>query len=159
MNNLVSLDYVDSYNIGKVQESIERAFEELKISTKFKPKMKVLIKPCLPFAESSDKAKTTHRSLVRAVVNIFSKMGVSCIVADSPFKKFSTTNLDNVYVNTGMLEMANQTACELNHNLSTCIINTPNGVKAKSLTILDVVNEVDAIINIGKINIQENRVY
>ena len=159
MNNLVSLDYIDSYKTAKVQEKLEKAIEDLKLASKFKPKMKVLIKPCLPFAESQDKAKSTHPAVVRAVVNILSNMGVTCIVADSPFKKFSVTNLDSVYLNTGMLEVANTSRCELNHNLSTYKIDTPNGVKTKSLTLLEVVNEVDAIINIGKINIKENLGY
>ena len=159
MSNLVHLSYIDNYKTSKIEECLMSSFENLKISSVFKPKMKVLIKPCLPVSESQDKAKTTHPSIVRALVNILSKMGVKCIVADSPYKKYSTTNLDQVYLNTGMLEVANLTSCELNHNLKTSKIETPNGVKAKSLTILDVVNEVDAIINVGKININENLGY
>ena len=125
MNNLVHLSYIDSYSTSKIEESLNVALEELKVMAKFKPKMKVLIKPCLPVSESQDKAKTTNPSVVRAIVNILSKIGISCIVADSPYKKYSTANLDQVYLNTGMLEVANLTTCELNHNLNTLGLNLP----------------------------------
>ena len=110
-------------------------------------------------AVSPDTAETTHPSVVRAMVNILAEKGVKCIVADSPYKKYTLSNLEQVYLNTGMLEVANLTPCELNKNLKICKIDTPKGVMAKSLTILDVVNEVDAIINIGKVKIDENLGY
>lgn len=159
MNNLVSLSYLDSYNVGNIEECLRASMEELKLFGKLRPKMKVLIKPSLPVSESQDKAKTTNPAIVRAIVNILSKMGVTCVVADSPYKKYSRTNLDQVYLNTGMLEVANLTTCELNRNLKTFKMDIPNGIKAKHLTLLDVVNDVDAIINVGKININENLGY
>ena len=159
MNNLVSLSYLDSYNVANIEECLRASMEELKLFGKLRPKMKVLIKPSLPVSESQDKAKTTHPAIVRAIVNILSKMGVTCVVADSPYKKYSRTNLDQVYLNTGMLEVANLTTCELNRNLKTFKMDIPNGIKAKHLTLLDVVNDVDAIINVGKININENLGY
>ena len=156
MNKLVSLEYLDDYSIEKLEQAIEQGIERLNLTTLFKPKMKVLIKASLSCDVSPDKAETTHPSVVRAIVNYLSKIGVSCVVADSPFKKYNLTNLNSVYLNTGMLEMANLTTCELNHNLRTCNIKIPNGVATKQLTVLDVINDVDAIINVGKLKIDEN---
>lgn len=156
MNNQVFLDYVENYDVDNIQNALEQSFEILKLKSVFKPKMKVLLKVCMPYSISADAGQTTHPSVVIAVAKILTKMGVKCVLADSPYKKYSTAALDDVYLNTGMLEVANLTTCELNHNLATTRVETPNGVKAKSMTVLDVVNDVDAIINIGKVKI-DNR--
>jgi uncharacterized protein (DUF362 family) len=58
-----------------------------------------------------------------------------------------------------MLEVANSTKCELNRNLKTCKIEIADGVATKSLTLLDVINDVDAIINVGKIKVDNNLGY
>lgn len=159
MSKNVFLDYIDNYNIKNVQASLEKALFNLGLTEMFKPKTTVLIKACLPYAVSPDLAETTHPSVVRAMVNILTEKGVKCIVADSPYKKYTLSNLEQVYLNTGMLEVANLTPCELNKNLKICKIETPKGVMAKNLTLLDVVNEVDAIINIGKVKIDEKLGY
>ncbi len=155
MSKLVSLDYLNDYNIEDLRKSIENGFVDLNIKNKLKSKMKVLIKVCLPEAVSKDNAETTHPAVVRAVVDYLTQSGVECIVAECPNKKFSLTYLDDVYLNTGMLEMANLTKCLLNRNLSTADVEIPNGVMTKGVTVLDVINQVDAIINIGKLKIDE----
>lgn len=159
MNKLVSLDYLNDYNIDELKAVIENALDHLNIRNNFKPKMKVLIKVCLPEPVSKDSAEGTHPAVVRAVVDVLTKIGVECIVAESPVKKHSLAYLDEVYLNTGMLEMANLTTCTLNRNLSTATIEIPEGVMTKGVTILDVVNQVDAIINVGKLKIDENLGY
>lgn len=159
MKKNVSLNYLDDYNIIKLQKVVEEIFEDFDLHAKFKPKMKVLIKVCLPCATSQDKAETTNPAVVRAVVNVLNKMGVSCIVADSPYQKYSTAHLDKVYLNSGMLEMANLTNCELNHNLSTIKLSVPNGVMTKTIKILEIATQVDAIINIGKLKFDEDLGY
>ena len=159
MSRNVLLDYVDNYDISSIQHSLEKAFFSLDIGNLFKSKKKVLVKVCLPYSVPPDNAETTHPSVVRAVVNILSNYGVQCIVADSPYKKYSHMTLDQVYVDTGMLEMANLTKCELNRNLKTFEVNCLYGVKNKSLTLLDIINDVDMIVNVGKIKIDENLGY
>lgn len=159
MKNLVSLTYLDSYDNLKVKTAIETAFFNLKIDTIIKPNMKVLLKVCLPQSIQPDSAETSHPSIVRGVVDMINSLGAKCIIADSPYKTYSLSHLDEVYFDTGMLEVANSSNCELNHNLKIFTINTPNGLKAKSITLLDVINEVDVIINLGKIKIDENLGY
>lgn len=159
MSRTVWLDKIDEYNEKEIQNRLEHAFFDLDIKTQFKPKMKVLIKVCLPNNVSRDNAETTHPAVVSALVNYLSNMGVKCIVADSPYKKYSLDSLDNVYLNTGMLEVANTTKCELNRNLKTYKVDIPNGVATKSLVLLDVINDVDAIINVGKVKIDNKLGY
>lgn len=159
MNKMVSLEYLNDYNVEALQNACEDCFQRLGIKQKFQPNMNVLIKVCLPSDVSQDLAETTHPAVVQALVNVLSKCGVKCIVADSPEKRFTDEYLSDVYLNSGMLEMANLTTCELNHNLKTTTLEIPNGIKTKNLTILDVVNDVDAIINVGKLKMDENLGY
>lgn len=159
MNNIVSLQYLDDYNFLDLKNAVREGFENLNLTNIFKPKMKVLIKVCLPDAVSQDNAETTNPAVVRAVVDYLTKMDVLCIVADCPFKKHTESVLNAVYLNTGMLEMANLTSCELNRDLSTAYIEIPNGVMTKNVTILNIANQVDAIINIGKLKIDDKMGY
>ena len=159
MSKLVFLDYLNDYNINGLRDAVENSFRELNIKDLIKPNMKILIKACLPEAISKDNAETTHPAVVRALVDVLSKMGAKSIIADSPEGGFNEEQLSSVYLNTGMLEMANLTTCELNNNLRTTNIEVPNGVKTKRVTVLDVINEVDAIINVGKLKFDDNLGY
>ena len=159
MNNLVSLTYLDSYDDSKIKSAVESSFSKLKFDTIIKPNMKVLLKVCLPESVQPDSAETSHPAVVQGVVEVLSKLGAKCIIADSPYGNFTQSHLDSVYFKTGMLEVANSSDCELNHNLKTFSMDTPNGVKTKSITLLDVVNDVDVIINLGKIKIDEKLGY
>ena len=159
MNKFVTLEYLNDYNIEDLRKAVENSFQALNFKSKIKPNMMVLIKACLPDAVSKDSAETTHPQVVRAVVESLTKMGAKCVVADSPLKKNNENYLSEVYLNTGMLEMVNLTMCELNQNLKTTNIEVPNGVKTKGITVLDVINQVDVIINIGKLKFNENLGY
>lgn len=159
MKNLVSLTYIDSYDNLKIKSAVEQAFSNLNLDSIIKPNMKVLLKVCLPRSMQPDSAETSHPAIVQGVVDVLSDLGVNCIIADSPYNKYTVSHLDSVYFDTGMLEVANSSNCELNHNLKIVNINTPNGVKAKSITLLDIINDVDVIINLGKIKIDEKLGY
>ncbi len=159
MSNAVFLDYIEKYDVIEIKDAIREAFEILRLNNLFRPKMKVLIKACLPESASPDMAKTSHPAVITALVHVLTDFGVSCVVADSPYKKYSTNTLEEIYLNTGMLEVANLTTCELNHNLATTRLEVPNGKKTKSLQLLDVINHVDMIINVGKIKIDADLGY
>ena len=151
MSNLVSLEYLNDYGIDELRKAINNGLQLLGVKNKFKPNMKVLIKACLPFASSKDDGLTTHPAFIRGIVDCFNDMGVKCIIADSPENKFTEDHLSLVYFNTGMLEMANMTACELNTSLKTIEIEVPEGKRTKGIRVLEVINQVDAIINVGKL--------
>lgn len=159
MNEKVSLTYLDSYDTPQVEQAVKQGFELLGVSTLLKPKMRVLIKACLPNDENPDTAETSHPKIVGGIVNVLNGLGVECILADSPYKAYNKSNLEAVYVNTGMLGMSNGSKCELNYNLKTFTAEVPNGVKIKSVKLLDVLNEVDAVINLSKLKMDENLGY
>lgn len=159
MNNIVSLEYLNDYDIEELKKAIQKGFYRVGIKNLIKPQSKVLLKVCLPDAVSQDSAETTHPAVVRAVADCLYEIGVKCLVADCPKGKFNEHYFSDVYLNTGMLEMANLTTCELNQDLSTCNVEIPNGLKTKSVKILEVVNDVDCIINIGKLKFDEQMGY
>ena len=153
MSKKISLEYIDNYNLKNVQQTLESVFLKLNVEESLKNVRKVLIKVCIPEDTLPDMAVSTHPAVVAALVKILTNYGKACVVAESPYKKYTNTNLDKVFLNTGMLEVANLTTCELNRNLKTSKFNLPSGVMAKSIEMLDVINEVDAIINVGKLKI------
>ena len=74
MSNLVSLEYLNDYNIDSLNNAVENGFQRLGVKGIIKPQMKVLIKVCLPDAVSQDLAETTHPAVVRAVVDVLTKI-------------------------------------------------------------------------------------
>lgn len=159
MNNSVCLNYVDNYNVKDLQQILQNCFDQLGSFERLKAYNCVMLKVCMPSSANPDSAECTHPSVVRAVVNLLEQMGIKCVVVESPYKKYNTQNLDLAYLNSGLLEVANYTDCQLNHDLSTCEFELPDGKMTKCLCLLDMVNKVDAIINIGKIKIDTNLGY
>ena len=155
MNNTVSLKYLNDYSFTELENAVKDSFLKLNIQKLFKPKMKVMLKVCLPYNISPDSAETTHPALVQAIISVLSGMGVACLVADSPIKNFNQQKMDSLYITTGMLGVANSTKGELNYNYNVVKVSTPNGKKTKSLTLIDAINDVDLIINVAKLKVDE----
>ena len=155
MNNLVSLKYLDDYRLAVVNDAVRSCFADLNISRIIKPRSKILLKINTPGAYAPDQAKTTHPDIVRGIVDVLTEMNVSVTVIDSPYGKYSQEDLEKVYLETGMLDMANKTKCELNHNLHTYTQEVPNGKMLKFVELLYEINNADCIINVGKVNIDE----
>ena len=151
--NSVSLNYLDEYNITKIEKAISQAIVDLNIE--IKPKSRIMIKVCLPTSTSPDLAKTTNPAVVVGLVKVLNSYGAKCVIVDSPYKKYNNQILSQVYLNTGMLEVENLTTCELNYNLKTYTEQAPAGVRTKSFTLLEVVKNVDYIINLSKVKMDE----
>ncbi len=156
MRELVSLDYLEGYDIVKLENAVRESFLRLDLTKSIKPNMKVMLKVCIPCKANADQAETTNPNLVAAVINVLSEMKVKCIVADCPMTRFSPNKLESIYINTGMLEVNNLSPCELNRNFETEEVAFEAGVKAKSFTFLKLAQEVDAIINLSKLKIDED---
>ncbi len=155
MNNVVSIKYLDSYDISKVENAVRQMFANLDFFNKIRPKMKVMLKIALPYSADPDSAEISHPAIVCGIVNVLSEMGIKCVLADSPYGKISINRMESIYLDSGMLEVANMTKCELNRNLKATQIDLENGLKTKCLTLLDAINDVDAIINLSKIKVDE----
>ncbi|MGN0787746.1 MAG: DUF362 domain-containing protein [Candidatus Onthoplasma sp.] len=157
MNRLVSLKYVDSYDYETIENELMKQFDEQGLFLKLKPKMKVMLKVCLNPSMAPDCAETTHPNIVCAIANILTKFGASCELVDSQTgKKYSIEGLDETYITTGMLEVANLSKCTLNHNMKAIELETPYGRMRKNLILLEEIKNVDAIINVGKIKIDDS---
>ncbi len=159
MNNNVSLRTLESFDLKAVESAVRECFADIGIERIVRPKMRVLLKVALPESVHPDLALSTHPMVLRGIINILTELEVDVVVADSPYGKYTDVNQEDVYLNTGMLEVANTTKCELNRDLSTCQLETPSGVRTKSLHLLNVINNVDAIINVGKIKIDDSLGY
>ncbi len=159
MANLVFLQYLNDYDFDKLKSVVEETFRAHNINNKSVENKTILIKACLNKAVSKDVAETTHPAVVRAVVECLNSKGAKCILADCPEGKHSVKYLENVYFSTGMLDMANLTNCELNHDLKTSDLEINNGIKTKGVKVLELVKNVDAIINISKLKFDKKLGY
>lgn len=115
-----------------------------------KPGMKVMIKPDLYLETIPDHAKTTHPSIVSALADIIDKVGAKCIIADSPKSEFKQSKLDSVYSKTKMLEVSNNGHALLSSNDKICLRQNNNGEKSREIYLVDAINDVDVIVNVGK---------
>lgn len=156
MNNQVAIKHIDNCNVVEVQKTLTELFDKCGASKLFKNNLNVLIKVDAGIAVNPDSALTTHPAVVQAVVNILNSYGANCLVADTPAKQYSQNALDKIYFETGMLGVANSTKAELNHDLSVVELDIPNGKKTKSAWVLKSAWDADAIINIGKLRIDQN---
>ena len=159
MSDFVALNYIEEYDVKQIETSLRASFSSINACKDLKAKAKVLVLVNAPQAYSPNQANSTHPAVVSGVVNVLSEHGVNCIVAVSPYKSFSSIELDEVYISTGMLDVANSTKCELNRNLKTFNLPLNNGVATKSVKLLDIVNQVDAIVNIGKVKVDDSLGY
>ena len=85
MNNNVYLKYLDSYDIDSVRRAVRESFAQVNIEKMVKPKMKILIKICMPYKTTPDTGVCTHPAIVRGVIDVLNEFGVNCVVADSPY--------------------------------------------------------------------------
>lgn len=159
MSNMVSLNYIDNYDVRDITNIFEKVFFDMNLSEIFRPRMKIVLKVDLKGNYAPDLAKTTHPSVVNGLVNVLASKGVECIIVESPNKAYTLANLDDVYLDTGMLEVANSSKCKLNRDLKTQIYRFNNGVELKNVEMLDIINQADAIINIGKLKIDDKLGY
>ncbi len=156
MNNQVAIKHIDNYNVNHVQKTLNELFAACETNKLFKNNAKVLIKINAGLPVCPDAALTTHPAVVQALVNILSDLGAKCVVADAPQKQYTLNALDKIYFETGMLDVANSTKCQLNHDLSVAKLDIPNGVKTKSAIILQQALEADVIVNVGKLRVDDN---
>lgn len=120
-----------------------------------KPNQTVLIKADLYHSTEPNIAKTTNPNVVSALAELIGKIGARCIIADSPKGDFGLSKLDNVYVKTKMLEASNNGDATLNTNDEISVISNPNGEKCREIYIMDAINDVDVIINVGKFRCEQ----
>lgn len=156
-NSKVALQVCKDYVVDKVKRILEQEFDYLGGITKFiKPNSKVLIKPDLYMLTEPNKAKTTHPNIISALTELVEKAGAECIIADCPKGNFNQANLDKMYSKTQMLEASNDGYAVLNFNDAISIIHNKNGESERKFYVMDAINDVDVIINVGKFRCDKN---
>ena len=158
MNYKVSVNYCEDYDIKEVSNCIEKCIASLGgLSNFIKPKTKVMLKCSLSGKYEPNEAKSTHPTLVSVIAEKICKLGATCVIVDSA-ESCKSNAIDKIYEITEMLNVSNEGNAELNTNLNVFKVDV-DGVMTKQLTLLDVINECDVIINMPKLVVDENGVH
>jgi uncharacterized protein (DUF362 family) len=106
----VALVRCEDYEYQKVKESVERGIELLGGAELFvKPGEKILFKPNWLVADSPEKLTTTHPTVFRAMLEVFSSTGALFSYGDSPAMQSPELSARK----TGFLEVAEACGIQL----------------------------------------------
>jgi uncharacterized protein (DUF362 family)/Pyruvate/2-oxoacid:ferredoxin oxidoreductase delta subunit len=152
--NKVSIARCTDYQYNNVEKSVFQCLDEIPvIKQKVKSKARVLVKVNLLRGNSPEEAITTHPSVVEAIVRYLQGMGCSVIIGDSPGSalNFNEKLLHAVYKITGMLDVAQNTGCELNYDCSVIEVVNKAAKIAPNMQIIKVINDVDFVVSAAKL--------
>ncbi|WP_432409079.1 DUF362 domain-containing protein [Wukongibacter sp. M2B1] len=158
----VSIVKCNDYEYKKVEEAVFQCLDCLpEIKERIKPNAKVLIKANLARDDKPEEAITTHPSVVQAIVKYFHKANCKVIIGDSPGAPFgyNKKTLDSVYRATGMIDVANNTGCELNYDTSIVEVENENAVCLKRMTVIKIIEDVDLVISAAKLKTHAMMMY
>ncbi|HOB20501.1 MAG TPA: DUF362 domain-containing protein [Candidatus Atribacteria bacterium] len=140
------------YDPDSVYASVSKSLELLGGLDKYiKPGMRVLLKCNLLMKKRPEEAATTHPEVAAALARAVREAGAHPIIADSPGGLYTTSALKGVYKACGMEEVSNRDGIELNYNVETLEVNHPEGRLVKHLTVIRLLEEVDAVISVCKL--------
>lgn len=149
---LVALRRCETYENESVQQAIDDLFDLCGGVGRFVcPGDRVLIKVNLLMKRTPDRATTTHPAVARAIVRAVQKAGGEAILCDSPGGPYTRGMLAGVYETCGMKAVAEETGCALNDDFSVMERILPDGVAARKLDLLGVLDKVDKVITVGKL--------
>lgn len=147
---VVALCRCESYD--DAQAAIDEIFARCGgIENIVRPGQRVLIKLNLLMKRTPDRATTTHPSVARAIVRAVQRAGATAILADSPGGPYTKGMLAGVYDACGVSAVARETGCVLNEDFSTMTRSLPEGRVAKRLDLIGILDQVDAVISVGKL--------
>lgn len=153
----VAVKVCKEYDSDIVKCGLKECFDLIGgLQTFIKPNHKVLIKPDLYNSTEPNIAKTTNPNIVIALAELIAEIGAKCIIADSPKGDFKQSKIDSTYGKTQMLKASNNGHAMLNINEDIAIITNPNGETCRDIYVLDAINDVDIIINVGKLRCDKN---
>jgi len=150
----VSIARCNDYEYKRVEEAVYKCLDCIpEIREKIKPGTKVLIKANLARADRPEEAITTHPSVIEAIVRYFQRAKCRVIIGDSPGAPhgYSEKTLKLVYRETGMMDVANNTGCELNYDTSITKVINENAVCLKKMTMIKIIDDVDLVISAAKL--------
>ena len=148
----VSIVKCNDYEAEKVYQAVSRSIELLGGMKKFiRPGMKVVLKCNLLMRKKPEEAATTHPEVAAAVARLVKEAGATPIIADSPGGLFTQHALKTVYHACGMEEIARRDDIALNDNVGEVRVSHPEGKIIRSLTVMKLLQETDAVIDIAKL--------
>ena len=158
--SLVSIVKASQYDKTIVSKALEETFKNLGGVEKFiKPGMKVALKANLLMKKRPEEAATTHPVLVGELARIIKNAGADVLIIDSPGGPYTRSRLEDIYIGTGMKEIADEVGAELNFDTSEVEVQNPEGKYIKKLKILKPLVEADFVINLPKLKTHGQMVY
>jgi len=146
VRSTVSIVKCSNYS-RELPEALDRLLSHLGGITSFiKPGQSVVLKPNLLSDHAPEEAVTTHPELVRALIRVARRHGVSPVVADSPA---NVVKLERVWERTGFRSMCAEENVPL-LNLEECG-STAFKVNGFSFSIAKPLLDADVIISISKV--------
>ncbi len=140
------------YQPDRVDRAVRKSLNLLGgIERYVRPGAKVLIKPNLVTVRRPDGAVTTHPAVVKTIVQVVQAAGGLVTIADSPGGPFSRKRLEEIYVVSGMSQVAAETGAHLNYDLSTVNLPHLEGKLLKGVTVIKAVAEADTIITVPRL--------
>lgn len=148
----VSLVKCNSYELDEVELALEKSLRLIGgLDSYIKPGMKVLVKCNLLMKKKPEECTTTHPAVVEALVKKLKAVGAIPIIGDSPGGPFTPRLLRGIYSATGMIDVAQRTGAELNYNTNPMEVSFPEGKIIKKLTVMELLQDVDAVISVAKL--------
>ena len=158
--DLVSIVKASKYDKTIVRQALEKTFENLGGVEKFiRPGMKVALKANLVMKKRPEEAATTHPVFAGELARIIKSAGAEVLIIDSPGGPYTRSRLEDIYMGTGMREVAEETGAQLNFDTSEVEVQNAEGKFIKKLKILKPLAEADLVINLPKLKTHGQMVY
>lgn len=148
MSSLVSLQKCNSYNQNEVDKSVRKLFDNLGGIQKFiKGNQKVLLKPNVVKAASTEACVTTHPAVIEAIIKILKENNCDIYIGDDPFVDDTIDAMKTC----GIYDICKK------HNVKIAVFDkkikavNEKGLVVKEFNLTHYFDEVDAIINIPKL--------
>ncbi|MBM4250189.1 MAG: DUF362 domain-containing protein [Euryarchaeota archaeon] len=148
----VSIRTCPGYDHPRVREALRLCLGDLGgIGAFVKRGETVVLKVNLLRAARPAEAVTTHPSVVLALSREVEAAGGLPLVADSPSGTVGAGRLRRIYEMSGLLELEKRGELRLNRDLSVRRVSNPRGKVLRSVDVLKVVHEADAVITVPKL--------
>ncbi len=156
----ISIAASQTYNYQEVEKAVFSCLHCFPgIKTKMKSGSRVLVKINLLKRNAPEDAVTTHPAVVEAVVRYLQAEGCRVIIGDSPGGPFTVSRLRSVYKAAGMLQVAENTGCELNYDTSAVDVINEKAKKLRHMQVIKVMEEVDFVVSVAKLKTHGMMVY
>lgn len=152
METDISVCSCENYEYGRLKAALLRSFENLGGVGKFINKGdRVLLKVNLVMKKKPEDAATSNPEFVAALSEILIEHGAEVIIGDSPGGLFNDIVLQGIYKTCGMSYAAEKSGAKLNHNTGSVNMQNPRAKKLKTLTVTDMLNDVDKVISVSRL--------